>query len=87
VNVTLNSADEDFVRRKVEAGDFESADEVVGAGLRLLQEQEILWADEARRKIEEGWAQAQSGQLHSVEQVRELLTARKKEWRRLRTAG
>jgi putative addiction module CopG family antidote len=81
VNVSLPSPLEDFVRRKVAVGDFESVDEVVCEGLRLLQQQEA-WSAEARRKIDIGWEQAKSGQLHTPEQTRENLAARKETWKR-----
>ena len=62
MNVSLPVPLEDFVRRKVAAGDFQSADELVCEGLRLLQQQEA-WKTEARHKIDLGWEQAKSGQL------------------------
>jgi len=81
MNVSLPSPLEDFVRRKVAAGEFQSVDEVVCEGLRLLQQQEA-WKAEARRKIDLGWEQAKSGQLRTAEQVKENLTARKEAWKR-----
>lgn len=61
MNVILTPGFEEFVRRKVEAGDFQSGDEVVSEGLRLLQQRDAQWAAAARAKIDEGWAQAKSG--------------------------
>jgi antitoxin ParD1/3/4 len=81
MNVTLKPPLEDFVRQKVESGDFNSADEVVSEGLRLLQQQEAQWVSEARSKIDEGWAQAKSGQSRSAEEVQQNLTRRKADWR------
>ena len=80
MNVTLTPTLEQFVRGKVESGDFRSAEEVVSEGLRLLQEQDEQWAADATTKIDEGWAQAKSGQLRSPEAVRESLAARKAVW-------
>jgi len=37
MTVSLPSSLEDFVRHKVEAGDFQSPEEVICEGLRLLQ--------------------------------------------------
>ena len=73
MNVTLTPALEEFVRRKVESGDFRSPDEVVFEGLRLLQEQDEQWNAEARAKIDEGWNQTKAGQLRSPEAIRENL--------------
>lgn len=80
MTVSLPIPLEEFVRRKVVAGEFHSADEVVCEGLRLLQKQEG-WRGDARRKIDVGWAQAKSGQLHTPEQARENLAARKEAWK------
>lgn len=77
MTVTLKPALEEFVRGKVEAGEFRSADEVVGEALPLLQQQEENWTGEARRKIDEGWARAKSGQLRTADQIRANLAARK----------
>ncbi len=84
MNVTLPPASEEFIRRKVESGEFGSADEVVCEGLRLLQKQDQQWSAEAGRKIDEGWTQAKSGPLRTPEQVRENLAARKKAWKTAR---
>ena len=81
MNVTLTPAYEDYVRRKVAAGDFHNEAEVLSEGLRLLQQQDAQWAAEARTKIEEGWNQAKSGQLLSPEVLRESLDVRKAVWR------
>jgi antitoxin ParD1/3/4 len=84
MNVTIPAAAEEFVRRKVESGEFGSADEVVREGLRLLQEQDQQWSAEANRKIDEGWTQAKDGPLRTPEQVRENLAACKEAWRAAR---
>jgi len=81
MTVSLPSSLEDFVRHKVEAGDFQSPEEVICEGLRLLQRQE-KWKAEARQKISVGWEQAQRGQLRTPAQVRKNLAARKKSWKR-----
>ena len=81
MNVTLTPALEEFVRRKVESGDFRSPDEVVFEGLRLLQQQDEQWNAEARAKIDEGWNQARAGQLRSPEVIRENLAVRKEAWK------
>lgn len=87
MNVTLTPAFEDYVRRKVEAGDFRSEDAVVSEGLRLLQQQDAQWAAGARTKIDEGWSQAKSGQLLNPEALRENLAARKAAWQTDRSAA
>jgi len=81
MNVTLTPSLEEFVRRKVETGDYRSPDEVVLEGLRLLQQQDEQWNAEARAKIDEGWNQARAGQLRSPEVIRENLAVRKEAWK------
>jgi len=83
MTVSLPALLEEFVRRKVVAGEFHSADEVVCEGLRLLQEQEA-WKGETRHKIDVGWEQAKSGQLRTPEQSREILVERKAAWKNSR---
>jgi putative addiction module CopG family antidote len=80
MNVSLPTPLEDFVRRKVAAGDFLTVDEVVCEGLRLLQQQEILERD-AQHKIDIGWDQAKTGQLRTSEEARANLAARKEAWK------
>jgi len=80
MNVSLPMTLEDFVRRKVAAGEFESADDVVCEALRLLQDQEA-WRADASRKIDEGWEEAKAGQLRTSEEVRRSLAARKEVWK------
>ena len=77
MNVALTAALEDFVRRKVESGEFRSPDEVVFEGPRLLQQQDEQWKAEVRGKIDEGWDQAKAGKLRSPEATREDLAVRK----------
>jgi putative addiction module CopG family antidote len=80
MNVSLPVLLEEFVRQRVAAGEFNSPDEVVCEGLRLLQEHEN-WKTEARDKIDEGWEQGKSGQLLTAEQVLEDLATRKLAWK------
>ena|SRR5437870_9528680 len=80
MDITLEPALEKFVRGKVESGDFPSVDEVVSEGLRLLQQHEEDYISNVRGKIEEGWAQAKSGQLRTADEVRHNMTIRKRAW-------
>ena len=80
MHVRLPTPLEEFVRRKVAEGQFESPDEVVCQGLRLLQQQE-QWQADARQKIDEGWQQAKAGQLRTLEQIHENLADRKAAWK------
>ncbi len=56
----------ELVRAQLEAGNFQSVDEVVCEALRLLQEREELFAshrDELRAQIAEGVAAEERGEL------------------------
>jgi putative addiction module CopG family antidote len=80
MNVSLPVKLEEFVRRKVAAGEFSSPDEVVCEALRLLQDQGA-WRTDAGRKIDEGWDAAKAGTLRTPEEVQQSLNARKKIWK------
>lgn len=65
-NVSLTRQQADFVQTCVSSGRFQSVSEVVRAGLRLLEDQEVdrqLALDKARRLIQEGAEQADRGQV------------------------
>jgi putative addiction module CopG family antidote len=81
MNVSLPMPLEEFVRHKVAAGEFDSADAVVCEGLRLLQQHEN-WKADARAKIDAGWEQAKNGELRTPEEVTENLSSRKQAWQR-----
>ena len=53
MNVSLNTHLEDFVIQQLKGGRFNNASEVVRAGLRLLEEQE-LQVIEMRNEIQKG---------------------------------
>jgi len=80
MNVTLPPLLEDFLRRKVADGQFQSVDEAVCEGVRLLERRE-QWQAEVREKIDVGWAQAKAGQLRTPEEVSQNLAARKRAWK------
>jgi len=82
MNVNLPTSLQDFIQRKIAAGEFETVDEAVCEGVRLLQHQDE-WKSDTRARIDVGWQQAKSGQLRTPEQVRENLAARKEVWKRL----
>jgi len=83
MNVSLPLPLEEFIRQRVAAGEFQSPDEVVCEGLRLLQRRET-WLLEAREKIDAGWQEAKVGQLLTPEQAREDLNRRKEDWKQQR---
>ncbi len=48
-NVSLESHLEEFIEAQVKSGRFQSASEVVSAGLRLLEDRELARAERAAR--------------------------------------
>ena len=67
MNLTLAPEDEEIINQKIATGRYNSPQEVVGAALRLLQEQEILRQyrlEELRHEIAAADEQAEQGQVH-----------------------
>jgi len=76
---SLGSQFETFVREQVETGRYQSASEVIRAGLRLLQDQEELRArrlGELDRLLDEGVESARKGPLVAADEVFDRLEKR-----------
>lgn len=72
INVSLTPQLERFVARKVAAGRYGTASEVVREGLRLLEERDRerdARLDEIRRKISVGLEQLQRGEARPADEV------------------
>ena len=79
MNVSVGSEFEEFVRGKVESGDYASVSEVVRDGLRLLREKELLLEarlQSLRGEIQKGIDQAERGELRDGETVMAELRAK-----------
>ena len=66
MNVSLTPELETLVQEKVKTGMYHSASEVVRAGLRLLQEQDAVYAirlEELRREIQIGLDEINRGEV------------------------
>jgi len=81
LNITLGDRFENFIREQVESGRYDDPSEVVRAALRLLENEEEL----RKRKLAEldasiarGIADAESGRVHTIAEVRDFLRARVK---------
>lgn len=76
MNINLTPELESLVQKKVKSGRYNSASEVVREALRLFEEQERIRAarlESLRRKIDEGWAEAERGDLiDGIEFFRQL---------------
>lgn len=81
MDVTLSPDSEQFVRQKVEHGDFDSATDVINEGLRLLQERDERWAANVQSKVAVAREQLQQGKTLTPEQLDQNLAARKRKWK------
>jgi antitoxin ParD1/3/4 len=75
--ISLTAKDDAFIAGQIEAGEYGNASEVVRAGLRLL-EQEQLKLESLRRAIEQGDADIKAGRMTTYEpgQLADRLKAR-----------
>ena len=72
VNADLTPELEQLVDGRVKSGRYNSASEVVGEALRLLEQRDEVFAlrkDEIRNQIEEGWHAARRGEFVDGEEV------------------
>lgn len=79
MNVSVGREFEEFVRAKVESGDYASASEVVRDGLRLLREKEQLFEarlQSLRGEIQKGIDQVEHGEVRDGEIVMTELRAK-----------
>lgn len=66
MNINLTPELESLVQKKVKSGRYNSASEVVRDALRLFEHRERIREarlQSLRRKIDEGWAEAEGGDL------------------------
>lgn len=88
MNISITPAQERFVNRKVKAGQYQTASEVIRDGLRLLETREAdrrAYKDEVRRRIEVGLAQLNRGEsVDGSKSVRSIISDLR---RRRRKAG
>ena len=83
MNISLTPELEKFVDGKVESGLYNNASEVIRESLRLLKEHDemrVKW----REQIEQGWLQAQRGELVDGDVAFDKLEERIKEHGRKR---
>lgn len=72
MNVSLNPALEQFIRSQVESGKYASSDEVIHAGLKLLEERERIYKgrfEDLRQEIMLGIEAAERGEVIDGETV------------------
>ncbi len=83
MTIHVSSEIEALIRRDVQRGLYESADEFVERAVRMLHDQEE-WLVENRSEIaamiEEGYASAQRGEMIEAGQVRASMEDKKRAW-------
>ena len=87
LNVTVSEAAEAIARGEVEAGHWDSLDEVVEAALHALRQSTLVWSDEvevaedlsdgATASIRRGMAQAERGEFVDPDDLLREIEARK----------
>ncbi len=73
-----------MIEGDVQRGPYQTVDEFVEHAVRLLHEQEAWLSEhstEIGKKISEGYAAAQRGELVDSDQVRQSLDQKKRTWR------
>ena len=83
MDIHLRPELEQWIREDLQRGTFQSVDEYVAYAVSALHEQEQWLAEnlaEIRRKIDEGLASAQRGELSEPDEVRRRMETRKRAW-------
>ena len=76
-SISLGTHFEDFVGQKVSAGRFKNASEVIRAGLRLLEEEEIKIVI-LKNALEEGFASGTAKNFNAKKHLEKLKSAKQK---------
>jgi putative addiction module CopG family antidote len=90
MNIRLKPETEELIKRDLQTGAFQSADEYVEQGVSMLHAREVWLAEnraEIAAKIEEGYAEAQRGGVISEEEVRRGMEEHKRAWLAKRREG
>jgi antitoxin ParD1/3/4 len=80
MNVSLTAPMEQFVRKKVAAGDYGTASEVVREALRLLSHRDEVWRSEVGSKVKAGMDSIRAGRALSAQRVQAEMATFKKKW-------
>lgn len=72
MSISLNSIHEQFVLSQLKNGKYTSADEVISAAFKLLEEEEkqyAIWLEDTRKKVEVGLEDIERGDVIDTEVV------------------
>jgi antitoxin ParD1/3/4 len=87
MTVELKPEIEALIQKQLQSGVFSSAEEVIERALEFLSAEEDWLADkrdEIATQIQEGWDEAQRGELTDAENVRSEMRQFKEDWKRQR---
>jgi Arc/MetJ-type ribon-helix-helix transcriptional regulator len=85
MTVELKPSVEALVERRIRSGAYSSPEEVIERALEVLDaEEEWLKGDEVGPAIQEGWDEAQRGELTDAEVVRAEMGQFKRDWEKRR---
>ena len=83
MTIELNPEMEALIQKRLKTGAFASPEEVIERALEFLNAEEDWLAenqDEIAAKIQEGWDQAQRGELLDKDEVRTSMESHKQGW-------
>jgi antitoxin ParD1/3/4 len=87
MTVELKPEIEALIQKRLQSGAFSSAEEVIERALEFLSAEEDWLADnreEIAAQIQEGWDEAQRGELIDGERVRAEMQQFKEDWKKQR---
>ena len=87
MTVELKPEIEALIQKRLQSGAFSSAEEVIERALEFLSAEEDWLAnnhDEIATQIQEGWDEAQRGELIDGERVRVEMQQFKEDWKKQR---
>jgi putative addiction module CopG family antidote len=79
MTITLRPDQERLIAEALRSGAYQSSEEVIKQALELLRERDA-WLAENPAKIEEGYANAQRGELLDSDRVRAQMEEKKRAW-------
>ena len=85
MTVELKPEIEALIQKRLQSGTFSSAEEVIERALELLSAEEDWLADnrdEIATQIQEGWDEAQQGELTDGQNVRAEMQQFKEDWKK-----
>jgi putative addiction module CopG family antidote len=87
MTITLSPELEAVVRREIESGRYETAEEYVADAIQDLHERLEETLDEEREQLDASIAEADRGEVADEQQVRQEMREMKAQWAKARSAA